>query len=152
MDCPKVKYASEQAAMEDIKRIQKKSVRGRVPVRAYRCECGAWHITSKQDQLYEKIMELLKENKQLRLDIADLTEKKKREIAELTEKNKQLLQHNDKEERKELKKEGALAALQKGLQTLRDENKNMRKKNNDLIVQIVQLRNLIEKINSEEKE
>lgn len=79
MNCPKVRYSSEQHAMFDVNRIQKRSTRSRVPIRAYKCKCGSWHITSKDDNLYDKIIierervdELLIEIKNYKDEIAGL--------------------------------------------------------------------------------
>lgn len=48
-ECKKTKYASAKWALLDIDRINKKSTRYKLPIRAYLCQfCGAWHITSEE--------------------------------------------------------------------------------------------------------
>lgn len=59
--CYKTKYASQHFADLDILRIKKKSKRSRIPIRSYLCECGSWHLTSKDDSLHDKIAFLSKE-------------------------------------------------------------------------------------------
>lgn len=46
--CKKVSYATKEFAMIDIERIRKKPRRKRTPLRAYKCGCGAWHLTSQK--------------------------------------------------------------------------------------------------------
>ena len=45
----KVRFGSEKAAQYTIDKIKNKSKRSRIPTRAYKCNCGAWHLTSKPD-------------------------------------------------------------------------------------------------------
>lgn len=71
--CKKVRYATEQFAREDVKRIQKKSTRDKVPYRAYFCdECRAWHLTSQKDWKIEKINVLEEKVKEQQLEIEKL--------------------------------------------------------------------------------
>lgn len=69
----KVKYSSENLAIIDIERIQKKSNRDKVPIRAYLCnECGSWHLTSKQRRQDIVVSELKSEIELLKLQIESL--------------------------------------------------------------------------------
>lgn len=49
--CPtptKKRYRDEIAAKTHLSRIQRHDERGaKTPIRAYRCACGAWHLTSR---------------------------------------------------------------------------------------------------------
>ena len=47
-ECKKVCYSSEYFAIWDVDRIKKRSKHKLVPIRAYLCQCGAWHTTSKK--------------------------------------------------------------------------------------------------------
>lgn len=98
--CTKVKFATEQYAIEHIKKLKATSRRMVVPQRAYLCEhCNTWHLTSQKPtthDLYEKRVEKLKvliekkdaELKRLRIKIYDLTYENKQLPNRLTETRK----------------------------------------------------------------
>lgn len=153
IDCTKVKYNSEYAAEVDIKRIQKKSIRGRLPIRAYKCEHGEhWHITSKDDSLHDRIIELLKENKLLRDGNDEKLVQKCKEIGVLLAEVKALKIRNNKEVNLQVRTDEQIIALKKGIVNQKEEIKKLRNDKNNLFVTIVQLRNIIEKMNSENNE
>lgn len=103
-NCIKVKYTTERFALEDIDRIKRKSIRKKIPTRAYFCKCGFWHLTSKPDKRDEVVFALLDEIKLLKHKLDSLTLEKNREdriqiktdirIKELNERNKKLQKTN----------------------------------------------------------
>jgi hypothetical protein len=48
--CKKVKFANEKEAELGLQKIMENSDRDKVPIRAYLCNCGSWHLTSKVDK------------------------------------------------------------------------------------------------------
>jgi hypothetical protein len=68
----KTKYSSENLAIIDIERIKNKSTRDKVPIRAYLCQCGSWHLTSKVRRDDKIIEELKQENELLKKEIESL--------------------------------------------------------------------------------
>ena len=68
MLCSKSKYATEKFALDDIARIKSKSTRCKVPVAAYLCRCGFWHLTSQPNKDARiKELEVLVEKKKLEM-------------------------------------------------------------------------------------
>lgn len=72
--CNKVKFGSEKDALFSLKKIKETSDRKIIPIRAYHCKCGAWHLTSKRDVFKEdeRVEQLETEIKNLNLKIAEL--------------------------------------------------------------------------------
>lgn len=67
MKCKKVKYGSEKDALFALDKIKQESNRKVIPLRTYKCHCGAWHLTSRMD-----VKEIQKENEQLKQEISQL--------------------------------------------------------------------------------
>jgi hypothetical protein len=124
-ECKKVQYASEEYALFDVRRIRKISERSKMPVRAYLCFCGSWHLTSRADKKDEVISELKIKNNELENQIKELTN----------------LGKSNAEERLALRTNKIIIELRKGMETCRERNKALLKNNNDLITQLVQLKN-----------
>jgi len=124
-DCKKVQYASEEYALFDVRRIKKISERSKMPVRAYLCFCGSWHLTSRADKKDEIISELQIKNKQLEKQINEFN----------------ILGKLNAEERLVLRTNKTIIELKKGMETCRERNKILVKNNNDLISQLVKLKN-----------
>jgi len=98
MNCNKVKYSSEQFANADIDRIKKFSIRSKIPIRAYLCKCGAWHLTGRID--YAKaIGESRESEKEKNLKIESLLI----QLKELMEKNIRLEKMIKREEKLSVK-------------------------------------------------
>lgn len=124
-ECKKVQYASEEYALFDVRRIKKISDRSKMPVRAYLCFCGSWHLTSRADKKDEIISELKIKNKELENQIKELTN----------------LGKSNADERLALRTNKMIIELKKGMETCRQRNKIIVKNNSDLISQLVQLKN-----------
>ena len=124
-ECKKVQYASEEYALFDVRRIKKISERSKMPVRAYLCFCGSWHLTSRADKKDEIISELKIKNNEL--------EKQIKELGNLGKSNA--------EERLALRTNKTIIELRKCMETCTQRNKILVKNNNDLISQLVQLKN-----------
>ena len=124
-ECKKVQYSSEEYALFDVRRIKKISERSKMPVRAYLCFCGSWHLTSRADKKDEIISELKIKNNEL--------EKQIKELGNLGKSNA--------EERLALRTNKTIIELRKGMETCTQRNKILVKNNNDLISQLVQLKN-----------
>ena len=74
--CKKSKFANEEEAEASIKKIKNTSNRSVIPVRAYLCKCGAWHLTSKRNfhDDVNRIQELETEKQKLNETISALHE------------------------------------------------------------------------------
>lgn len=118
-ECRKVKYATQKAAEQDIKRIQAKSTRNRVPVRAYFCKCGSWHITSQENKYIDEI-------KALKLEIAVLKDKI------------QALEKNENHQIKlALRRDEALIVAKKVVKKHQELIKKLRKSNSELLMKVI---------------
>lgn len=126
----KSRYASEKEALAHIEIIKKKSTRNKIPTRAYFCECGCWHITSKINS--EK---LLITNNELGKEI----EKLKQLNNILNEINESLLKKNNKKENIEVKIDKRIQELNKSVLELKKTIQRIRKDNQDLIIQNLKL-------------
>jgi hypothetical protein len=124
-ECKKVQYASEEYALFDVRRIKKISDRSKMPVRAYLCFCGSWHLTSRADKKDEIISELKIKNNEL--------EKQIKELGNLGKSNA--------DEKLALRTNKTIIELRKGMETCTKRNKILVKNNNDLISQLVQFKN-----------
>jgi len=80
--CNKVKFANQDEAEISIKKIKDTSNRNVIPVRAYICKCGAWHLTSKRNfnEDINRIQELETEKEKLNETIGELNEQLKENI------------------------------------------------------------------------
>ena len=124
-ECKKVQYASEEYALFDVNRIKQISNRSKMPVRAYLCFCGSWHLTSRADKKDEIISELKIKNNEL--------EKQIKELGNLGKSNA--------DEKLALRTNKTIIELRKGMETCTKRNKILVKNNNDLISQLVQFKN-----------
>ena len=70
MKCKKIKYKAENDAILALNKIKKDTKRKIVPIRAYHCHCGAWHLTSRLD-----VKDIQEENQKLRQEISELKNK-----------------------------------------------------------------------------
>lgn len=70
MKCKKVKYSSEKDALFALDKIRLDSNKKVIPIRAYHCHCGLWHLTSRLD-----IKDIQKENEKLRTELSELKNK-----------------------------------------------------------------------------
>lgn len=129
--CSKVKYASEEYALFDVKRIKKKSTRDKKPLRAYLCFCGAWHLTSKVDKKDIIIHDL------------------KLKIIELETTIRDMAKNQNKEDRIEFRKDERLIELKKENKTIRESNVKLRQTNSKLVGDVIQLKNQLEKKDSD---
>lgn len=123
----KVKYSSENAAIIDIERLQKISKRTKVPVRAYLCECGSWHLTSKLRKTDIVILELKSEIESL-----------KKEIESLKKHNSSKQEHDIAVDVRVIKLHQVLSRKNKIIKQTRNSNK-------DLVCKIVQLEKQLKK-------
>lgn len=123
-ECKKVQYASEEYALFDVRRIKKISERSKMPVRAYLCFCGSWHLTSRADKKDEIISELKIKNNELEKQIKELSN----------------LGKSNADERLALRTNKTIIELRKGMETCTQRNKILVKNNNDLISQLIQLK------------
>lgn len=124
-ECKKVQYASEEYALYDVRRIKKISERSKMPVRAYLCFCGSWHLTSRADKKDEIISELKIKNNELEKQIKELSN----------------LGKSNADERLALRTNKTIIELRKGMETCTQRNKILVKNNSDLISQLIQFKN-----------
>ncbi len=124
----KVKFGSEKAALFAITKIKKESTRKTIPIRAYLCKCGAWHLTSRPD-----VFELQKQNDAMKLEIMQL--KKQIEDCKLSEK---------KEARIKIRADERVKEHIKAIQNLNKELKELRNGRNQLISDNIILRKKLE--------
>lgn len=124
-ECKKVQYASEEYALYDVRRIKKISERSKMPVRAYICFCGSWHLTSRADKKDEIISELKIKNNELEKQIKELSN----------------LGKSNADERLALRTNKTIIELRKGMETCTQRNKILVKNNSDLISQLIQFKN-----------
>jgi hypothetical protein len=105
--------------------LKKISDRSKMPVRAYFCFCGSWHLTSRADKKDEIISELKIKNNELEKQMKELTN----------------LGKSNAEEKLALRTNKTIIELRKGMENLTQKNKILVKNNNDLISQLIQLKN-----------
>lgn len=128
----KVKYISENHAMIDIERIQKKSNRDKVPIRAYLCECGSWHLTSKIKHSDIVISELRQEIIKLNQNISNLKAE-----------NELLKNYNASKQEHDIAVDERIKKINQRLFEKNQVIKYIRNDNKDLICKILQLENRI---------
>jgi hypothetical protein len=77
--CKKAKFPNQEEAEVSLKNIKDTSNRNVIPVRAYLCKCGAWHLTSKRNMHDDanRIQELENEKQGLNDTIIGLNEQLK---------------------------------------------------------------------------
>jgi hypothetical protein len=136
--CKKVKFATQKDAEFSISKIKNTSTRNVIPVRAYQCKCGAWHLTSKRDMHNDasRIQELEEEKEVLMAKIKELEQALK-----ITDKQ------SDKEYRIEAKKDDLVKQLNNQLKLSLKTNERIRKDNEELIMRIIKLN---EKLNGKQ--
>lgn len=128
MVCEKTRYVSEKAALEDIERIQKKSTRSKVPVRAYLCGCGSWHLTSKLSKAAIAII-------QLKADLVN----REQDIAALKAENELLRNNYNKEDRVKVRADKRVIELTNQVAKLKQDIKRLRNDKNTLFSTIVKM-------------
>jgi len=132
-------YASEKEALKHIEIIKKKSTWDKIPVRAYFCQNGHWHITSKVSS--EKLLETNNE-------LGRLIEEQKQEIALLKELNNEALKKNNKEENIQVKVDKRIVELNKAITEQKKIIKRIRIDNQELIMDNIQLKQHLQIINT----
>jgi len=132
-------YASEKEALKHIEIIKKKSTRDKIPVRAYFCQNGHWHITSKISS--EKLLETNNE-------LGRLIEEQKQEINLLKGLNSVILSKNNKKENIEVKTDKRIQELNKAILELKKTIKRIRNDNQELIMDNIQLKHQLQIINT----
>lgn len=128
--CKKVKFATKKDAEFSISKIKNTSTRDVIPVRAYECKCGAWHLTSKRDMHNDanRIQELEGEKELLNA-----------KIKKLQEALKNADKKSDKENKLEAKKNGLVKQLNHQLLISKKTIERIRKDNEDLIIRLLKL-------------
>lgn len=140
MECTKTKYTSEEFALDDIKRIKKKSIRDKVPTRAYLCKfCNFWHLTSSQDWKKEAL------EKDLR--ITELTQ----ELGEVKVELEKLKKATNREDRIAVKADERVKEANNRVAKQKELVRKLRESNEDLICKNIQLQKKLENGN-EKKE
>lgn len=129
MICEKTRYASEQAALEDIERIQKKSTRSKVPVRAYLCGCGSWHLTSKLSKGAIAIIIQLKET----------LVNREQDIIALKAENELLRNNHNSDDRVKVRADKRVIELTNQVAKLKQDIKRLRNDKNTLFSTIVKM-------------
>lgn len=121
----KVKFATEKDALFSLDKITKTSKRKIIPIRAYHCECGKWHLTSKTDKFSEQVTPYVDRIKELESE----AETMKAIISDLTKKN-------NKEENIKVKADSRVIQLQKQSKVQNETIARLRKDVSDLIVRL----------------
>jgi len=124
-------YSSEKEALAHIEIIKKKSTRNKIPVSAYFCQCGRWHITSRINQ-----QKLIETNNELGREI----EKQKNEIKLLKELNSSILKKNNKKENIEVKIDKRVKEINLALMEQKKVIKRIRQDNEELIIENIKLK------------
>ncbi|MFA6570742.1 MAG: hypothetical protein WCT77_05835 [Bacteroidota bacterium] len=120
MTCNKTSYSTERFAIEDIARIKNKSKRQTIPLRAYLCHCGSWHLTHKKDnatvKLEQKIESLIIQNEKFKTEIFNLK----------------------KSDNKQLKIDSEIITLKNTIQNKNEIIKKLRIDNKELVYKLMQ--------------
>ena len=140
MECNKTQYASEEFALDHIKRIAKKSTRDKVPTRAYLCKiCNLWHLTSSIDWKESvrlknlKITELINALTEVRAEVKVL----KAEIETLKK-------ETNKEDRVAVRADARVKEANQRVKKANELLKKSRKDEMDLICKNIQLQKKID--------
>jgi len=108
--CKKVHFRCEQDALYSLEKIKKTSKKKVIPVRAYLCKCGFWHLTSKASAHHDSPEEL------------------KQRIGELEKEINNLKQRNNREENVAVKSNSRIKSLTLENESLRRENAELKTK------------------------
>ena len=140
MECKKTQYASEEFALDHIKRIIKKSTRDKVPTRAYLCNiCNLWHLTSSKDWKEEVRL------KDLKISFLDGDVRVLRdEIKILKAEIEKIKKANNKEDRVAVKADARVQEANNRVKKVTENFKKLRKDQNDLICKNIQLQKKID--------
>lgn len=128
-NCNKTKFASEKDAVFYITKLRKTSKRDTIPIRSYKCWCGAWHLSSKKShtEMLADIERLEKENVMLKSELDQLRNAKtKEELIEV---------------KIAVRKDELVAKMQKEINKLTQTIKRMRKDNEELIMKNLRTEN-----------
>lgn len=131
--CNKIRYATEKDALFALEKIKEQSIKQKKPIRAYKCYCGAWHLTSRKD-----LKDIAAENAELKNTINNLNQK----IINIESEQHQKI-------KLELKRENRFKTY---TDTIKRLEKKLREVRNDLWKQIainVKLQDKIKEIESE---
>lgn len=131
--CKKVKFGTQADAEFYIQKIKNRSNRPVIPIRAYQCKGGVWHITSQKD--YSKEIE------ELKLQIEKLTT----ENQKLKNENISLRNGNTKEMIHEVKVDVRIQNMKQKLNEKERQLNSVRKDNAELIGRIIQLEKRVTK-------
>jgi uncharacterized protein (UPF0335 family) len=121
----KVKFATEKDALFSLEKITKTSKRDVIPIRAYHCNCGSWHLTSKTNKFSEQVTPYVDRIKELESEVETM----KSVILDLTRKN-------NKEENVKVKADARVIQLQKQNKVQNETIARLRKDVSDLIVRL----------------
>lgn len=121
----KVKFATEKDALFSLDKITKTSKREIIPIRAYHCSCGSWHLTSKTNKFSEQVTPYIDKIKELESEIESM----KIVIFDLTKKN-------NKEENIKIKADSRVVQLQKQSKVQNETISRLRKDVSDLIMRL----------------
>jgi|688.fasta_scaffold28482_8 hypothetical protein len=124
--CNKVKFGSEKDALFSLKKIKETSDREIIPIRAYHCKCGAWHLTSKRDVFKDdkRVEQLEAEIETLNIKIAEL----EKTIKDNNTKSVQTIVKKGNEKINE-----KISIIKAQLKVQKEMNKRLRNDNNQLI-------------------
>ena len=124
--CNKVKFGSEKDALFSLKKIKETSDREIIPIRAYHCKCGAWHLTSKRDVFKDdkRVEQLEAEIETLNIKIAEL----EKTIKDNNAKSVQTIAKKGNEKINE-----KISIIKAQLKVQKEMNKRLRNDNNQLI-------------------
>lgn len=152
MDCRKVKYRSEVAANYDLEHIRKISKRKIIPCRAYLCECGSWHLTSRHSEKDYKVLQLqLLALKNINIELQNENIKLDKENSVFKSKKYAVLaQAQTAEQAQRQHKIDVDIRVKKMQQTLVAKNKQIKTYRNQNISQITKILELERKINEKE--
>lgn len=144
MECKKTQYTSEQFALDDIKRIAKKSTRDKVPTRAYLCKiCNFWHLTSSQDW---------KESVRLKnLKITALIEALNKQSEEIKTLKAEIetLKKTTREDRRAVRADDRVKEANSRVKKAKEALNKLRKDQTDLICKNIQLQKKIDQYEME---
>jgi predicted RNase H-like nuclease (RuvC/YqgF family) len=150
IECTKTRFATEKDAQFYIGKIKTKSDRAIIPIRAYLCRCGAWHLTSKKDfvgendVLVKQVVNLESQINKLKEENEFLKNKNVREIdlplvKQLQAENRLLQSRNSKETEKIINADDRVKKLN---ETINQKNRlisTLRADSEKLIIKIMQL-------------
>jgi chromosome segregation ATPase len=134
MACTKVRFATEKDALFYIDKLNKTSIRDKVPIATYLCHhCNLWHLTSRNSKENQEIFKLRQEIDVLITKIETLVKE-----AEL------LKRHNDKDENIVVKKEKRLNDYKERIKQLNKVISKLRYDNSTYISKVISLERQLE--------